>query len=99
LQREAMRLARRTVRKPLPAHYEPGERRVAYLHGDHDAVVASLRKQLAIEHLSPWSRQRLRRFLGEVLGGEEGAALVAEGDEFLRQCGVVNPARFVTVVI
>jgi hypothetical protein len=98
LQREAMRLARRTVGKSLPGFLEPGDRRVAYLRGDHDAVVASLRKELANEHLSPLSRQRLRRFLGEVLGGEEGAALVVEADEFLRRCGCVNPARFVAAV-
>ena len=49
-----------------------------------------LRARAAREHLSPLSRHMLRRVLGEVLGGEEGAALVAEGDEFLRQCGVVK---------
>jgi serine/threonine protein kinase len=96
LQREAMRLARRAMRKTLPRYFGPGERRVAYLRGDHDAVVASLREEIATGHPSPLRRQMLRRSLGEMLRGDEGAVLVTEADEFFHQCGVVDPARFLT---
>jgi hypothetical protein len=42
----------------------------------------------------PGYAESCRRRRGEILGGDEGRALVAEADERLRSRGVVNPSRW-----
>ena len=40
-----------------------------------------------------------RRRLGELLGGDEGASLIAEADAFLRAGGALDPARLVATLM
>jgi len=76
----------------------PLEAAVEVLRGNTDAAVRLLRTLLgdadATERL-PVYAVCARRGLGTLLGGEAGALLVAEADQFLRERGVVDPERFV----
>jgi hypothetical protein len=76
----------------------PLEAAVEVLRGRPDGAVALLRAVVADDA----ARERLpvydmcaRRALGELLGGDEGGALVREADAFLRARGAVDPLHFV----
>jgi hypothetical protein len=45
------------------------------------------------------TEQCFRRIRGLLLGGDEGKALVAEADGFLRAGGATDPARLVAVLV
>jgi hypothetical protein len=71
---------------------------LACLEGDRERAVTALRQSLA----SPGgllSNHLFRRRLGELLGGDEGAALIAEADAFLHAGGVVDPARYTAALV
>jgi len=67
--------------------------------GEKDRSIAELR--IAIESLErtgmPMFAAAARRALGVGLGGDEGDALVAEADAWMRERGVQDPARFARV--
>jgi hypothetical protein len=76
----------------------PLEAAVEVLRGRPDAAVALLRSVVA----DSAARERLpvydmcaRRALGELLGGDEGAALVKQADAFLGARGAIEPRHFV----
>jgi hypothetical protein len=94
LQREARRLVRRAGKSPAATEaVVPGTVLLACLDGDRERAIAALRQ--SIEACGyPLMRHVRGRRLGELLGGDEGAALIAEADAFLRAGGVVDPARF-----
>jgi eukaryotic-like serine/threonine-protein kinase len=76
----------------------PLEAAVEALRGQTETAVELL-KTVVSDHAA---RERLpaydmcaRRALGALLGGEEGAALVREADDFFGRRGVVDPAHFV----
>jgi hypothetical protein len=76
----------------------PLEPAVEALRGRSDLAVKLLRGVLADEGLAerlPVYNVYARRALGGLLGGREGAELVAAADSFLRERGVVDPANFV----
>ncbi len=79
----------------------PLEAALEALGGNPEAAVRSLRSVLtdaeACERL-PVYAVCAKRGLGALLAGDEGALLVAEADDFLRQHGVVDPERFVGAV-
>ncbi|MFO0950342.1 MAG: AAA family ATPase [Isosphaeraceae bacterium] len=65
------------------------------LQGDQDGSAATLRQasaELDAVEMAAHAAAARRR-LGEILGGEEGAALVVEADALLRARGVANPER------
>lgn len=79
----------------------PLEPAVEALRGNTEAAVRTLRALLADDEATerlPVYAVCARRGLGTLLGGDEGAALVAEADGFLRDRGVVDPERFVAAI-
>jgi hypothetical protein len=76
----------------------PLEPAVEALRGRTDIAVALLREVVAdvgVAERLPVYNVYARRALGSLLGGDEGAGLVAAADGFLRERGVVDPERFV----
>jgi hypothetical protein len=79
----------------------PLEPAVEALRGNTEAAVRTLGALLADDQATerlPVYAVCARRGLGTLLGGEEGAALVAEADGYLRDRGVVDPGRFVAAI-
>jgi hypothetical protein len=72
----------------------------AAVRGDRTRAAALLRD--VAERLNaramPLHAAAARRQLGNILGGEEGHALVAQADSELRQRGIVNPARMTAML-
>jgi predicted Ser/Thr protein kinase len=66
--------------------------------GDQSTAISVLRTRLSNPALSPLGASLTRRRLGELLDDDEGRALIAEADAFLRKGGVVDPARFVAAL-
>jgi len=71
---------------------------LACLRGDRAQAIRALQARLA-ENPPPLHTQLARRRLGELLGGLEGAQLIDEADQFLREGGVVDPQRFTAAVM
>jgi len=73
---------------------------VANLRSQSEVVVAQLRQavQTAAENQMAFQLAAARRKLGQVLGGEEGAALLTESDAWMTKEGVVDPERMCEVV-
>jgi hypothetical protein len=98
---ELLRFACVQLRKGLDPRYVPQVAVVlANLEGPHAHAVEVARTTLGQLHrveASPVFYQMARRACGLVLGGDEGAALVAEADAFLRAGGCVDPERFTAV--
>jgi hypothetical protein len=63
------------------------------LDGDRERAIAVLRRSIPAP-AGPLLTNLRRRRLGELLGGDEGTALISEADAFLRAGGVVDPARY-----
>jgi hypothetical protein len=93
LARAAKRLARGARRIRMAAPGVPAAC-LACLRGDRDGAIAALRREIE-KPLLPLYAHTTRRRLGELLGGDEGKALIDEADAFLRAGGVVDPARLV----
>jgi hypothetical protein len=91
LERAAKRLARRARNNRMSVYGVPAAA-LACLRGQRAEAVAALRRYLQ-QPQPPLYRALANRRLGEVLGGSEGAGLIAEADALLRAGGVVNPAR------
>jgi eukaryotic-like serine/threonine-protein kinase len=68
---------------------------IAVVRGQRDVALAHL--DVAAERLEQFDMKLLaavaRRRLGELLGGDEGAATVAAADAWMKEQGVVSPAR------
>jgi tRNA A-37 threonylcarbamoyl transferase component Bud32 len=95
LQREARRFLRRAAKGASPGPVViPSAVLLACLDGDRERAVAALRESVPHATIYPVIRHFRRRRLGELLGGDEGAALIADADAFLRAGGVVDPARY-----
>jgi hypothetical protein len=92
LERTAKRLARRARGSHAIAMGAPPEA-LACLDGDRDRVLALLRVRLQ-QPISPLSKLMVQRRLGELVGGADGSALIAEADLGLAAGGVVDCARF-----
>jgi hypothetical protein len=71
---------------------------VRMLRGDHDGAVRAYRQAASLcdEVEMRLHAEGVRWELGRILGGDEGAALVAAAEEALRAQGVRAPARMVT---
>ncbi|MDQ3341356.1 MAG: protein kinase [Myxococcota bacterium] len=68
---------------------------VAVARGDHEAALVATRKALEqahVTHCLAYAALTKRR-LGELVGGDEGAALIREGDAEARIAGFSNPER------
>jgi hypothetical protein len=94
LRREAMHLIRRTRDGQALASMLPRAALIACLSGDRDGAIAVLRAPVSRGAEFPFAREMLDRALGALIGGDEGAAMIANADAALRSNGVVNPARF-----
>ncbi len=100
---EARHLARALARSP-----QPGGRAAtglllagaAELEGDVDGAVAELRRTLAALEAVDMRlyAHAARRRLGQLVGGDEGAALIAATDSALAQQGVARPARLAAMI-
>jgi serine/threonine protein kinase/tetratricopeptide (TPR) repeat protein len=102
-QDEARAVARALLRTRQALHGAFAQSLLAGIHhidGDLDAAVKQLR--LAIPALDQVDMalfaMPLRRRLGELLGGDEGAALCAQADAWLAGEGVANPARMMAML-
>jgi hypothetical protein len=94
LEDEARRLARSATKVPASSFpTAPTGALLACLDGDRDRAVAVLRRSVRVPRGRLFTHL-LRRRLGELLGGDEGAALIVEADAFLLAGGVIDPARF-----
>ncbi len=68
---------------------------LAAQRGHPDAAVVVLRNAIATaetNELFPWTTAARRR-LGEIVGGDEGTALIAEAETWAQGENVVNPDR------
>ena len=74
---------------------------IAALAGDDAAAVAQLRTALARAEATGAALHAaaVRRRLGALVGGSEGAALVVAGDAFMAAQGVRNPARMTAALV
>ncbi len=72
---------------------------VAAQRGRTDGAAAALRHatEAAEEHAMPFMAAVARRRQGQILGGEEGAALLASADESMRAEGVADPEKLTQV--
>jgi hypothetical protein len=94
LLREARKLIRRsTANAALTGIVVPANVLLACLDGQRERAVAALRESLP-RAAGALIEQVHRRRLGELLGGDEGAALIAEADAFMRAGGVIDPERY-----
>jgi hypothetical protein len=93
LRAQAKRFAKRARLNPMPFARAGADVLLACLRGDRAGAIASLRGSFDAP-LPPLYAHCMRRRLGELLGDEEGHALIAEADAALRAGGVVDPARF-----
>ncbi len=106
--RRQARMARRCARKagrcrlplaaPFAALLEAG---AAQLEGNRAATEVALRRALErLERLdTTLHAQAARRRLGETLGGEAGAKLVSEADDWMSGQGVRNPERMTAMLV
>jgi hypothetical protein len=96
--REVLKVSARLRLLPFPAVAVPIallDAGVAVAKGDHANAVALTRRALEQAHLThclPYAALTKRR-LGELVGGDEGAALLREGDAESRVAGFINPER------
>ncbi len=102
--REALSCARRLRRERLPlatALAPTLEAGAANLIGDHERAISELRRALVcFEELETMLiASGVKRCLGEAIGGDEGAALVAGADSWMAEQGVVNPARLAALLV
>jgi hypothetical protein len=97
LLRVAQRLAKRARRATTTHFADIAVALCACWRGDRDSAIAALRRSIARAN-GPMSAEPVRRRLGELVGGEEGAALIAEADAFLRAGGILRPERFVAAL-
>jgi hypothetical protein len=99
---ELLRFVRVQQRKSLMPQMAPMlAPALANLEGPRAHAVEVARTTLGQLHslkANPLFYQLARRACGVVLGGDEGAALVAEADAFLRAGGCVDPAHFADVM-
>jgi hypothetical protein len=93
LRREARRLLRFAGKSPPGTVGVPSAVLLACLDGDRERAISVLRESIPALDV-PLIQQLRRRRLGELLGGDEGAALIGEADAFLRAGGVIDPARY-----
>ena len=79
--------------RPLPAKLRAA---IAGVRGDDETAVFHLRQCITeLERAGTLGvLSAVKRRLGLLLGGDEGAALVAEADGFFTSQGVASPARF-----
>jgi hypothetical protein len=100
---EARRHARGLLRSPVPAGRAATGLLLAgacELDGDVDGAIAVLRRTLeALERVELMLYAHgVRRRLGQLVGGDEGRALVAAADAALAGQGVVDPARLAAMI-
>jgi hypothetical protein len=98
LKREAERLAKRARSTNLTLMPAVPSAVLACLRRDRVAAISALRQYLQTERVASNQKLACRR-LGELLQDDEGAALIAEADAFLRAGGVVDPARFTAAML
>lgn len=91
-----------SVAAPLGIWFSPLNHAVLAAKGDVQGAVLGLRRQLRDESAvarRPVYAACARRGLGYLLGGQEGADLVAQADTILAErCGVLDPERFVATM-
>jgi hypothetical protein len=97
LTRAAEQLAKAAQRTRSAFHSSP-ETALACLHGEPERAIAELRRRMQLP-LAPLTAELTRRRLGELVGGDEGRALISEADAFLCAGGVVEPARFTAAMM
>ncbi|MEZ4235486.1 MAG: hypothetical protein R3F59_04850 [Myxococcota bacterium] len=91
----------RTELPHLPAGLALLEARELEIRGERDQAVARFKEAVAgldgsgIAALAA----SVRRHLGALIGGDEGAGLVARADAWLREQGVVAPSRFAGALV
>ena len=100
---EARRHARGLVRSPVPGGRAATGLLLAgaaELDGDADGAIAELRRGLAALEAVELGLYAVgaRRRLGQLVGGDEGSALVAAADAELARQGVAQPARLAAMI-
>jgi serine/threonine protein kinase len=101
--REVERMTRRLAKETMPdAAPRVGLLRagLAVRRGDTDAAIAHLRATVAASEAAdtPIQAAAARRRWGELCGGDEGAALIAAADAWMRSESIANPVRFTAVL-
>ena len=102
--REALRVAERLRLLPYPAAAVPASllaAGVAWARDDRRNILALTRtalEQAHATHCLPYVALTKRR-LGEALGGDEGALMIAEADTEARLAGFTNPERAAVLAI
>jgi tetratricopeptide (TPR) repeat protein len=98
--RAARKLARRASKVRGNFAMCPTGAVLACLNGDRGAAIAVLRTRLEPGHSNPPVTLALLRYrLGQLCGGEEGAATLADAEAALRAGGVVDVPRFVNLMM
>jgi hypothetical protein len=97
--RRAVRALRRSRAPNVRGYLRVVLAAISVLEGDRDAALRLLEGAIAdgeatgMLHLAALARRRM----GQLLGGDPGARLVAEGDAVLHERGVADPARFARI--
>jgi len=99
----ASRAARQLERERLPsvvAWAKLLRAGCAHLRGDEQTAVDELREAAnhADEHDMPFYAAVARRRLGSIVGGDQGAALIADADSWMANEGIEDPDRMSEVV-
>jgi len=100
----ARRYLKIIARSPLPVSRilvpEIGSA-IAHLQGDEAGAIARLREALPLLEAAamPSTAAIVRWRLGQLLGGDQGAALIDDARAWMRAKGVVRPDRFVAATL
>jgi len=100
---DAKRAQRKLARAPLPCHATWAgllAAGIARQRGDDEAALQHLltAEELASAHDMPFTTSVIMRRRGEMLGGDEGAALIERADAAMREEGVASPERMCELV-
>lgn len=104
LLRAALKDAARLDAERLPCGNAPAAMirgTVAHARGNDELAVSHLRDAIAkldSDHMALWAAATRHR-LGQLLSGDEGRALVADGDAFMAAQGIVRPEQVTEMIL
>jgi hypothetical protein len=95
---EAIKLAANLPPHPMNG---PFQATLAWLRGEPEKAITTLRVAVAkMNHeMFPLHAHMIRRRLGQLSGGDDGKALVATADAFLRAGGAVDPSHLAATCV